>query len=472
MGRKKLPLLEKIGITDLGSLGKAVARVDNYVTFVSNALPGDVVDIQVEKRRKAYQEGRAVRFHSRSEQRTDPFCIHFGQCGGCRLQDLEYGSQLRYKQKEVADNLERIGKLDIPGVSPILASENQRHYRNKLEFAFSNRRWLSREEVDSGKAFHERNALGFHIPGMFDRVIDLEECHLQPEPSGRIRLAVRDYAREHVLSFFDIRNRRGLLRNLVIRNTLTGEWMVVMVFFTDDKPAIGGLMAYLEARFPEITSLMYCINPKANDSVSDLDFTLYSGKDHIVEHLEGMQIRIGLKSFFQTNPLQAIRMYEKVREFAGLTGSETLYDLYSGAGAIGIFLAGSAAKVIGMEYMDEAVRDAGENARLNRVENIRFFSGDIRNILTPEFIGREGRPDVLVTDPPRAGMHRDVVEAILASGARRIVYVSCNPATQARDLAMMNEKYGITAVQPVDMFPHTWHVENIVRLDRRPIRGS
>ncbi len=464
--RKKLPLLENVEITDIGAGGKAVARVDSFVTFVSNGLPGDVVDIQVTRHRKSYQEGRAVKFHRYSEKRTQPFCKHFGECGGCRWQDLRYADQLFYKQQEVENALLRIGQLELPPVRPILASEKETYYRNKLEFAFSNRRWLSEVEVRSGNEFGERNGLGFHVPGMFDKVIDLEECHLQPEPSDAIRLAVRAYAFERGLTFHDIKNRGGLLRNLVIRNTLVGEVMVLLVFYEDDVASRIALLDHLHASFPQISSLMYCINRKANDAISDQQFFLHSGKDHITERLEDLRFRIGPKSFFQTNSLQALEMYRTVREFAGLTGSETVYDLYTGTGTIALFLAGKARRVVGIEYIEEAIRDAEVNAGLNGITNASFFSGDIREVLTPEFIEREGKPEVLITDPPRAGMHEDVVRSILGILPGWIVYVSCNPATQARDLQMLSEKYCIREVQPVDMFPHTIHVENIVMLEK------
>ena len=467
MGRKKLPLLEKVEITGIGARGKAIARVENYVTFVSNALPGDVVDIQVLKKRKAYQEGKAVDFHKLSDHRTDPFCKHFGVCGGCRWQDLQYGIQVRYKQQEVADALKRLGHLEFPPVNDILASEKEQHYRNKLEFTFSDRRWLSQDEIESGKEFSDRNALGFHIPGMFDKVIDLQECFLQEEPSNTIRQAVRDYAREHDLSFYNLRNRGGLLRNLIIRSTLYGELMVILVFYDHEKKAIKGILDYLEKKFPEITSLMYCINQKANDSIFDQEFILHSGRDHIMEQMEELTFKIGQKSFLKTNSLQALQLYRKVREFAGLTGREVVYDLYTGTGTIALFLAPGAKKVVGIEYIDEAIRDAMENARVNQLDNAQFHSGDIRDILTTDFIKNEGKPDVLISDPPRDGMHKDVLEAILLADPERIVYVSCNPATQARDLQVLDKHYRIMAVQPLDMFPHTYHVENIVLLERR-----
>lgn len=467
MGRKKkLPLIENVEITDLGAKGKAIARIDNFVTFISGGLPGDIVDVQLTKKRKSFQEGRVVKVHKLSSKRSTAFCKHFGVCGGCRWQDLQYAEQLFYKQKEVSDTLERIGQLELPAIQNIMASEREQHYRNKLEFTFSNRRWLSDEEVKSGDDFGERNGLGFHIPGMFDKVVDLEECHLQPEPSNAIRQAVREYSRRAELSFYNLRSGGGLLRNLIIRNTLSGEVMLIVVFFEDDEDSRKGLLDHLRSAFPEITSLMYCINQKANDTISDQEILLHSGRDHIIEKMEDLQFKIGPKSFFQTNSLQALELYRKVREFAGLTGGEVVYDLYTGTGTIGLFLAGSASKVVGLEFIDEAILDARVNAELNGISNAIFFSGDIKDVLSREFIDREGKPDVLITDPPRAGMHADVVDAILYANPKQIVYVSCNPATQARDLQLLSGKYRVLEVQPVDMFPHTYHVENIVKLER------
>ena len=463
--RKKLPLLENVEISDIGAKGKAIARVDNFVTFVSNGLPGDVVDLQVTRRRKSYQEGRVVKFHRYSEKRSDAFCRHFGTCGGCRWQDLQYAEQLHYKQKEVADTLERVGQLELPIIHPIMASEKETHYRNKLEYTFSNRRWLTDKEIQSEDEIADRNALGFHKPGMFDKVIDLEECFLQPEPSNSIRKAVREFAREKSLSFFDLRNKGGLLRNLLVRNTLSGEVMVIVVFYEQDEEPGTALLDHLREKFPEITSLMYCINRKANDTIADQEILLHSGKDHILEKMEDLQFKIGPKSFFQTNSNQALELYRKVREYASLTGNECVYDLYTGTGTIGLFLADKARKVVGIEYVEEAVQDAKVNAELNAIENARFFSGDIKDVLSREFIDSEGHPDVLVCDPPRAGMPQNVVDQILYALPGRIVYVSCNPATQARDLQLLSEKYRILEVQPVDMFPHTYHVENIVLLE-------
>ena len=464
--RKKLPLIEKIEITDIGARGKAIARVDDFVTFVPNGLPGDVVDIQITRRKKSFQEGKVVRFHEYSSRRTEPFCQHFGQCGGCRWQDLKYAEQLHYKQQEVTENLKRIGQLELPPVNPIKASAHEKYYRNKLEYTFSNRRWLSADEINSGDEFIDRNGLGFHVPGMFDKVIDLKECHLQPGLSDTIRQEIRDYARDHGLSFYDLRNRGGLLRTLVIRNTLKGEWMVLAVFFEDDEVQRNLLLDHLQAKFPEISSLMFCINRKANDSIFDQEILLHAGKDHIMEQMEDMQFKIGPKSFFQTNSIQALELYRKVRDMAGLIGGEVVYDLYSGTGTIGLFLARQAGKVVGIEYIDEAIRDARVNAKLNNINNAEFFSGDIKDLLTEEFVREQGKPDVLITDPPRAGMHKDVVDVILSVSPARIVYVSCNSATQARDLQLLSGQYKALEIQPFDMFPQTYHVENIVLLER------
>ena len=466
MGRKKLPLVEKIELTDIGARGKALARIDNFVTFVSNGLPGDVVDLQITRRKKSYQEGKVVRFHKYSTRRSEPFCKHFGVCGGCRWQDLQYTEQLHYKQQEVTDNLKRIGQLELPPVNPIRASANEKYYRNKLEFTFSNKRWLSVEEINSGDDFTDRNGLGFHVPGMFDKVIDLEECHLQPELSNLIRQEIRDYSRDHGLTFYDLRNGGGLLRTLIIRNTLKGEWMVLVVFFEDDELQRNLLLDHLQKKFPELTSLMYCINQKANDSIFDQEILLYAGQDHIMERMEDLQFKIGPKSFFQTNSVQALELYRKVRELAGPTGGEVVYDLYSGTGTIGLFLARQAGKVVGLEFIDEAIQDARVNAGLNGIDNAEFFSGDIKDLLTEEFVREQGQPDVLITDPPRAGMHKDVVDVILSVSPDRIVYVSCNPSTQARDLQLLGEKYKVLEIQPFDMFPQTYHVENIVLLEK------
>lgn len=467
MGRKKeLPLLEKVRISDIGSEGKAFARVDNKVVFVPMLIPGDVVDIKVNRKRKNYLEGSVVRFHEYSKDRIKPVCRHFGECGGCKWQHLPYNLQLRFKEKQIKDNLERIGRLQFPSVNPIIGSCRIFGYRNKLEFTFSDKRWLTREEMNSGVEHGNDDALGFHIPGHFDKVMDILECHLQPEPSGSIRNAVRRYARRKGLQFFNLRQQSGFLRNLIIRNTSDGQVMVLVVFYLDEKERREDLLDFIISEFPRITSLFYVINSKKNDSLADQTPVLYKGEDHITETFDGLKFRIGPKSFTQTNSEQALQLYRKTRDFAGLTGNEIVYDLYTGIGTIANFVASHSRKVIGIEYIEEAVRDAAENSRINNIKNTQFFSGDVKDILSDEFIEVNGRPDVLITDPPRAGMHQDVIEKILSILPSRIIYISCNPATQARDLQFLSSKYNIAGVQPVDMFPHTHHVENIVLMNK------
>jgi 23S rRNA (uracil1939-C5)-methyltransferase len=465
--RKELPLLERVKITDIGAEGNAIARVDNLVVFVPMLIPGDVVDIRVVRKRKKFLEGRVIRFHEYSSDRIEPRCSHFGICGGCKWQHLPYEKQLQYKEKQVRDNLTRIGKIELPPVNQIIGSSEQFMYRNKLEFTFSDKRWLTTEEVNSDTVIGKENAVGFHIPGLFDKVLDISECHLQPDPSNSIRNKVREYALENKLEFFDLKEQKGLLRNLLVRNTLSGDVMVIVVFFHEDVSKREGLLDFLSAEFPQITSLMYVINQKKNDSLNDQIPVLYRGNDHLVEEMEGLSFRIGPKSFYQTNTRQALQLYTITREFAGLTGTETVYDLYTGTGTIACFLAAKAGKVIGIEYIDEAVRDAVINSEINKIKNTSFFSGDMKDILSEDFIINNGRPDVIITDPPRAGMHEDVVRMIDKASPDRIVYVSCNPSTQARDIQLLAENYIVTRVQPVDMFPHTHHVENVVLLKRR-----
>jgi 23S rRNA (uracil1939-C5)-methyltransferase len=462
--RKELPLLEKVRITEIAAEGNALARVDKLVVFVPMLIPGDVADIQVVRKKKKFLEGRVVRFHEYSSDRIEPRCSHFGICGGCKWQHLPYRLQLHYKEKQVKDSLTRIGKVDLQHINPIIGSEEEYLYRNKLEYTFSNRRWYTKEEVASGVAFTMEEALGFHIPGLFDKVLDINWCHLQPEPSNAIRKAVREYAVNNKLEFFDLRAQTGLLRNLVIRNTLKGDVMVIVVFFREQKEQREGLLEFLSSEFPQITSLMYVINSKKNDSLNDQTPVLYRGDDHIFEEMEGLKFRIGPKSFYQTNTRQALELYRVAREFAGLTGQEIVYDLYTGTGTIANYVARSAGKVVGIEYVDEAVRDAVINSGLNRIDNTFFFAGDMKDILNEEFIRTNGKPDVIITDPPRAGMHEDVIKAILMASPGKIVYVSCNAATQARDILMLSTDYEVTRVQPVDMFPHTHHVENVVLL--------
>lgn len=425
------------------------------------------MDIRVRKKRRKYMEGTAVRFHEYSSDRIEPRCTHFGVCGGCKWQHLRYEKQLEFKEKQVIDNLTRIGKLELSGVRPILGSSEIYGYRNKLEFTFSDKRWLTREEMLADNDRIVEDALGFHIPGYFDKVLDIRECHFQPDPSNAIRDSVRRYAHRKSLAFFNIRQQSGFLRNLIIRTTRSGNVMVIVVFFMDERERINGLMEHLRTEFPRITSLYYIINTKKNDSLSDQVPVLYSGDDHLVEEIDSLKFRIGPLSFYQTNTLQAGKLYAVAKEFAGLTGRETVYDLYTGAGTIACYVAGEAGKVIGMEYVDAAVEDAVINSGINNIGNTEFYAGDIRLLLNEKFIQEKGRPDVIITDPPRAGMHSDVVEQILSAGPSRIVYISCNPSTQARDAGLMSEKYRVAAVQPVDMFPHTHHVENVILLERR-----
>ncbi|HVN57142.1 MAG TPA: 23S rRNA (uracil(1939)-C(5))-methyltransferase RlmD [Bacteroidales bacterium] len=468
MGRKKnLPVLERVLITDIGAEGNAVARVDGQVVFVPMLVPGDVADIRVIRKRKKFMEGLPLKFHEYSGMRIEPVCRHFGICGGCKWQHLPYSEQLKWKMRQVSDNLSRIGGIDLPEIMPVLGSENRYCYRNKLEFTFSNRKWLTREEIESGEVAEHKNALGFHIPGLFDKVLDIEFCHLQDEPVNAIRNEISRYSSENGLEFFDLREQKGLLRNLIVRNTLSGEIMVIVVFFYDDPEKRKNLLDHIASEFPAITSLMYIINPKKNDSISDLGAELYKGKDHLVEHMDGLKFRVGPKSFYQTNSRQGERLYRVVRDFAALKGDETVYDLYTGTGTIANYVARSASKVIGIEYVAEAIADARQNSGINGISNTIFFTGDIKNILTGSFMNENGAPDVIITDPPRAGMHEDVVRVVLSSLAGRIVYVSCNPATQARDLKILDEKYRVEAVQPVDMFPQTHHIENVVLLIKR-----
>ncbi|NDV83343.1 23S rRNA (uracil(1939)-C(5))-methyltransferase RlmD [Bacteroides sp. 51] len=468
--KKELPLLEKVMITDVAAEGKAIAKVNDLVIFVPYVVPGDVVDLQVKRKKNKYAEAEAVNFHEYARLRAVPFCEHYGVCGGCKWQVLPYSEQIRFKQKQVTDNLTRIGKIELPEISPILGSEKIQFYRNKLEFTFSNKRWLTYEEVKQNVKYDQMNAVGFHIPGAFDKVLAIEKCWLQDDISNRIRNAVRDYAYENDYSFFDIRNQVGMLRNMIIRTSTTGELMVILICKIEEEEEMDRfkqILQYMADTFPEITSLMYVVNNKCNDTIGDLDIHVFKGNDHIFEEMEGLRFKIGPKSFYQTNSEQAYNLYKITRDFAGLTGNELVYDLYTGTGTIANFVARQARQVIGIEYVPEAIEDAKVNAEINGINNSLFFAGDMKDMLTQDFINQYGRPDVIITDPPRAGMHQDVIDVILFAEPKRIVYVSCNPATQARDLALLDEKYKVTAVQPVDMFPHTHHVENVVRLEKR-----
>ena len=447
-----------------------MAKVNELVIFVPYVVPGDVVDLQVKRKKNHYAEAVAVKFHEKSPLRTEPFCSHFGVCGGCKWQCLSYEEQLKYKQKQVFDNLTRIGKVELPEFRPILGSEKTRFYRNKLEFTFSNKRWLTEEEVKQDVKYDQMNAVGFHIPGAFDKVLAIDKCWLQDDISNQIRNAVRDYAYAHNFPFFDLRTQEGLLRNIMIRTSSTGELMVVLQCKVTDgegRRKMEEILQFMADSFPQITSLMYVINNKCNDTIGDLDVEVFKGNDHIFEEMEGLRFKVGPKSFYQTNSEQAYNLYKVAREFAGLTGNELVYDLYTGTGTIANFVARQARKVVGIEYVPEAIEDAKVNSALNGIDNTLFYAGDMKDILTNDFIAEHGRPDVIITDPPRAGMHNDVIDVILAAEPKRIVYVSCNPATQARDLQLLDGKYKVTAVQPVDMFPHTHHVENVVQLERR-----
>lgn len=465
--KKELPLLEQVEITGVAAEGKALARVDDMVVFVPFVAPGDVVDLQLYRKKHKYAEGRVVKVHSYSPLRVEPFCQHFGVCGGCKWQHLPYEYQLQFKQQQVVDNLTRIGKVELPEISPIKGSAKQRFYRNKLEFTFSNKSWLTFEELQSEQEFDCRNALGFHIPNMFDKVLDIKKCWLQDDISNRIRLSIRAFALEHGYEFFDLREQRGLLRNMIVRTASTGEIMLIVVFYEPDHEKIKALMQHVADCFPEITSLLYIVNQKANDTIIDQEVHLFRGRDYILETMEGLLFKVGPKSFYQTNSEQAYELYKVARDFASLTGEELVYDLYTGTGTIANFVSRQARKVIGIEYVPEAIEDAKVNAELNGLENTLFFAGDMKDILTTGFIEQYGRPDVIITDPPRAGMHDDVIKTILFAAPKRIVYVSCNPATQARDLSLLDAHYKVTKVQPVDMFPHTQHVENVVLLEQR-----
>ena len=468
--RKPLPILENIEITGIAAEGKALARVNDLVVFVPYAVPGDVVDLHVRRKKHSYAEAEIIRFHRRSPERVQPFCPHFGVCGGCKWQCLPYEKQLHYKQQQVTDHLQRIAKVELPEISPILGSVRQTHYRNKLEFGFSDKRWLTEEEVRSGVEFDNMNALGFHIPGAFDKILDIKTCSLMDSLNDRIRNGIRDYALSHGLSFFNLRSATGLLRNLMLRTSSTGEVMLLIQFSirnAEEETQARELLDHVHFSFPEITSLLWVNNLKCNDTIGDLPVHTHHGTPFIIEEMEGLRFKVGPKSFYQTNTEQAYELYKVARNFAELKPTDLVYDLYTGTGTIASFVARSAKQVIGIEYVPEAIEDAKENARFNGLDNTLFFAGDMKDILTAEFVGKYGRPDVIITDPPRAGMHTDVIKTILLAAPRRIVYVSCNSATQARDLALLDADYRVTAVQPVDMFPQTHHVENVVRLDRR-----
>lgn len=475
MSRKRpvLPLLPQVEIADIAEEGKGLGRADGMVVFVEKAVPGDVADVQVFRKKKKFAEGKIAALIQPSPDRTDAFCSHFGVCGGCKWQHMSYGAQLRWKQKTVVDALERIGGIDTGSIETILGSAHSKYYRNKLEYTFSNQRWLLAGENESGE-IADRNALGFHVPLRFDKILDIQHCYLQADPSNAIRLSVKAFATENDYTFYDLRQHEGELRNLIIRTASTGELMVIVVFAYTDQQRIDALMGMLQQRFPEITSLLYIVNQKRNDTIFDQDIRVFAGRDHIFEEMSGafftgknIRFKIGPKSFYQTNSLQAAELYRITAEFAGLKGDEHVYDLYTGAGTIANYIAGKARKVTGIEYVPAAIEDAHVNSELNGITNTTFFAGDMKDVLNADFINEQGKPDVVITDPPRAGMHADVVARLLEMEAPKIVYVSCNPATQARDLALLNEKYVVKRIRPVDMFPHTQHVENVVLLEKR-----
>jgi 23S rRNA (uracil-5-)-methyltransferase RumA len=468
--KKKLTVLQQIPVQDYAAEGKALSKIDGKVVFIEGAVPGDIVDVQLSKNKKEWAEGKAIHIHQYSADRVTPFCQHFGVCGGCKWQMLPYEKQMQYKQNEVVQNLRRIGKIALPDIFPIIGCTETARYRNKLEFTFSNKRYLLPEEIQHRDTIPQENALGFHVPRLFDKVIDITTCHLMNEPVNAIKNTIREFARQQGYSFYDIREHHGWLRTLIVRIATTGEVMVNVCFGYDDETERNRLFEYLVQQVPTITTLLYTINPKKNDTIYDLQPQVYAGKGYIIEELntgEGekpLQFKIGPKSFFQTNTRQGERLYQVTRDFAGLTGNETVYDLYCGTGSIGLFVSDKAKKVIGVETVQEAVDDARENAALNHIQHAQFFAGDVIDVCNDAFFQQHGAPDVVITDPPRAGMHEKLVRKILETAAPVVVYVSCNPATQARDLNLLDEKYEVTHIQPVDMFPQTHHIENVVRL--------
>jgi 23S rRNA (uracil1939-C5)-methyltransferase len=463
--KREYPLIKKLRIVNIGAEGKAIGKSDGLVVFVPNLIPGDVADIKIKNRHKNYLEGYPVKIHKFSPERITPFCEYFGVCGGCKWQQLPYEKQLKYKQEQVSENLKRIGKTSLPVINNIIPSGKLINYRNKLEFAFSDHRWFTPADSQGIRENPTRKALGFHIPDMFNRVLDIKKCYLQDEPSNKIRNAIREYALKNNLDFFNHKRKQGLLRNLIIRNTTTGEWMVILSFYKEEKKVIDGILEYISRDFPEITSIMYVINPKGNDTINDLSVRLFRGRNYIKEKVGKLEFKIGPRSFFQPNAELTVTLYKIILSFAGLTGKETVYDLYSGIGPIANFISDHCQKVIGIESIPEAVKYAKENSKINNIKNTEFISGDVMDILTSKFVINKGNPDVVIADPPRSGMHRKVIDALLSLHPGRIVYVSCNTATQARDIKLLSHMYRIIKIQPVDMFPHTHHIENIVLLE-------
>lgn len=465
--KKPLPIIENVEIVDVAAEGKSIAKIDDMVVFIPYGAPGDIVDIKLDKKKKSFAEAHIERMVRQSEIRIEPFCEHFGVCGGCKWQHLPYDFQLKFKRQQVVDALQRIAKVEIPEIPTTIGSDNTTCYRNKLEYTFSNKSWLTFEQMKSGEEFPDRNAVGFHIPGAFDKVLNINKCWLQDNISNEIRLFIRDYALSKGYTFYDLKNQQGLMRTIMVRIASTCEIMLIVVFGEDNPEAVNDVMEAIKEKFPQITSLLYVINLKVNDTIGDQEVITYSGKPYIEEEMEGLKFRIGPKSFYQTNSHQAYKLYSKTREFAHLTGNELVYDLYTGTGTIANFVARQCRKVVGVEYVPEAIDDARLNSQVNGIDNTLFYAGDMKDILTDSFVAEHGVPDVMIIDPPRAGMHEDVVKVILNAAPKRIVYVSCNPATQARDVALLDCKYKITDIQPVDMFPHTHHVENIIAMDLR-----
>ncbi len=470
MGRKQSDkiIFREVTVLDAGAKGVSVAKAeDGRVIFTPNVVPGDVIDVQTFKKRKSYFEGKAIHFHRYSEDRVQPKCSHFGVCGGCKWQNMQYEKQLYYKNNEVYNHLKRIGKIELPDFEPILGSEKQFYYRNKMEFSFSDSRWLTENEIQQEATFTNRNALGFHIPKMWDKILDIEHCYLQEDPSNAIRNSIKTFANEHGIPFYNARNQTGVLRTLMIRTSSTGEIMVLLQFFKEEKNMREALLNHIKTTFPSITSLLYVINEKGNDTLYDQEIKLFHGRDYILEEMEGLHFSVNAKSFYQTNSDQAYELYKITRDFAGLTGNEIVYDLYTGTGTIAQFVSKKAKKVVGVEAVPEAISEAKENAKRNNIDNCSFFVGDMKVIFTDSFIQQNGKPDVIITDPPRDGMHADVVQQLLKVAPEKIVYVSCNSATQARDLAILDALYKVTRVRPVDMFPQTHHVENVVLLEKK-----
>jgi 23S rRNA (uracil1939-C5)-methyltransferase len=464
--RKFIPyVIENLEITAAGSEGKCIARHDEKVIMVDHAVPGDVVNVRVNSNKKSFSFATIQEIIKPSADRVDTFCQHFGMCGGCKSQQMSYEAQLRYKQQQVHDAFERIGKFPFPALTPILGSANTTYYRNKCEFSFIDRKWLTSMDQFDTMSVDELKGLGYHIPGRFDKIFDVEHCYLQHPMANEIRNAVRDFGKANSYDFFNPYNQEGFLRNIILRNNEAGQWMVILCFKKDDDEKREAILNHLKDKFPQIASLLYIINPKMNDTIYDLDVHVFNGEDHLIELLEDLKFKIGPKSFFQTNTLQTQNLYGKTRELAGLTGNENVYDLYTGVGSIALFVSKLAKQVVGIEYVESAIEDAKVNAALNNITHTHFYAGDMKDVLNDELIAKHGKPDVIITDPPRAGMHPDVIAKILEVAAPKVVYVSCNPATQARDIAMMEEKYKVTSVQPVDMFPHTHHVENIALLE-------